>query len=334
MNFNSINLNGKSILITGGTGSFGTEFIKIVLSNFKPKRLVIYSRDEQKQHDLSIKYNPQKYKCLRFFIGDVRDAERLEMAMKNIEIVVHAAAMKHVPTAEYNPFECINTNVYGAENIVRASLKNKVKKIINISTDKACNPINLYGASKLAAEKIFIAANNLTGKLSTKFSVVRYGNVLGSRGSVVNVWKDLIKKNSKEIPITDPEMTRFWIPIHEGVNFVLNCLKRMHGGEIFVPKIPSMKLSNFASALYPKIKKKVIGIRPGEKLHEVLINSDDYKMTIEMKDSYIIYSNIITTNEKDLKRKNIKKVKNNFIYQSNTNKKQLNINQLKKLIKK
>lgn len=285
-------LTGCSVLVTGGTGSFGRAFVHVLLNHQKPKRLVVFSRDEQKQdsmmRELQAAYSRETLDCMRFFIGDVRDASRLELAMRGIDIVVHAAALKIVPTAEYNPFECILTNVHGAENVVKASLRTKVSKVIALSTDKAVNPINLYGASKLAADKIMVAANYLSGGEPPRFSVVRYGNVIGSRGSVVPLFEALVKRGAKAIPITDPRMTRFWITLEQGVNFVLSSLEMMRGAEIFIPKIPSMNIADLANAIAPGLPHQVIGIRPGEKLHEVLITEDDARMTLELDDRYVI----------------------------------------------
>ncbi len=285
-------LSGQSILITGGTGSFGRAFVRRIMQSNPPRRLVVFSRDEQKQETMERELrgllSAESFGRLRFFIGDVRDKSRLELAMHDVDCVVHAAALKIVPVAEYNPFECILTNVHGAENVVKAALRSKVKKVIALSTDKAANPINLYGASKLAADKIMVAANNLTGTSGTQFTVVRYGNVIGSRGSVVPLFEDLIKRGAKSLPITDPRMTRFWIAIEQGVAFVLSSLAMMQGGEIFVPKIPSMRLADLAKAVAPDMKLEIVGIRPGEKLHEVMITDDDVRMTFELDDRYVI----------------------------------------------
>ncbi len=277
--------NDKSILITGGTGSFGKAFTKLLLEEHKPRRVVIYSRDEFKQFEMAQIFDAD---CMRYFIGDVRDSQRLEMAMREIDLVVHAAALKQVPTAEYNPFECIRTNVMGAENVVRAAITNGVHQVVALSTDKAANPINLYGASKLASDKIFVAGNNLSGTVGTRFSVVRYGNVVGSRGSVVPFFRKLIDDGANHLPITDERMTRFWITLEQGVRFVMSSFGIMHGGEVFVPKIPSMKVVDLARAMAPKLPHEVIGIRPGEKLHEVMVPEDDSRNTIELKDRYII----------------------------------------------
>ena len=284
----NMNLDGKRILITGGTGSFGRQFIRNALDRYTPERLAVFSRDEMKQSELQQEFPQSSYPFLRFFIGDVRDAERLEAAMRGIQIVIHAAAMKQVPTAEYNPFECVRTNIHGAENVVNASIRAGVQKVIALSTDKAANPINLYGATKLASDKIFIAGNNMSGENGPRFSVVRYGNVLGSRGSVVPYFKQLIAQGAKRLPITDPRMTRFWITIDQGVDFVLASLARMRGGEIFVPKLPSMKMTELANAMLPGCDLDIVGIRPGEKLHEVMVPHDDARMTLEFEDHYVI----------------------------------------------
>ena len=278
--------NNKSILITGGTGSFGNRFVETILKRYNPKRLVIFSRDELKQFEMSGKF--QEYKeIIRFFIGDVRDFNRLKEATRGIDIVIHAAAMKHVPIAEYNPMECIKTNIYGAENVIKSALENNVEKVIALSTDKAANPINLYGASKLASDKLFVAANNMSGN-RTKFSVVRYGNVVGSRGSVVPFFKKLIDKGSDSLPITHKDMTRFWITLQQGVDFSLKSAEIMRGGEIFIPKIPSVRIIDLANAMAPGLPIKEIGIRPGEKLHEVMCPADDSHLTIGFKNYFVI----------------------------------------------
>jgi UDP-N-acetylglucosamine 4,6-dehydratase len=285
-------MRGLSLLVTGGTGSFGKYFVKRVLDALEPKRLVVFSRDELKQSDMAEALSPRKYSALRYFLGDVRDRDRLEMALRGIDVVVHAAALKQVPAAEYNPFECIHTNILGAENLVRASIAANVKKVVALSTDKAVNPINLYGASKLAADKIFVAANNLSGESGPKFSVVRYGNVVGSRGSVVPYFRKLIAEGAAALPITHPDMTRFWITLPQGVDFVLNAIRIMQGGEIFVPKIPSMSVAGVAKALAPELPLATIGIRPGEKLHETLITEDDARSTFDLGDRYVITPSI------------------------------------------
>ncbi len=285
---NFIDLTGKTILVTGGTGSFGKQFIRTVLDRFQPRRCIVFSRDEQKQYEMGLEIPIERYPAIRYFLGDVRDVDRLELAMRDIDYVVHAAAIKHVPTAEYNPFECVMTNVHGAQNIVKAAIRTGVKRVIALSTDKAANPINLYGATKLASDKIFIAANNLAGADGCRFSVVRYGNVIGSRGSVIPFFKQLIADKKDHLPITDDRMTRFWITLQQGVNFVLSSLQMMHGGEIFVPKIASMKVVDVANCMGPGLPHKIIGIRPGEKLHEVMVPEDDARTTFEIDDRYII----------------------------------------------
>ncbi|OPX56826.1 UDP-N-acetylglucosamine 4,6-dehydratase [Oceanospirillum multiglobuliferum] len=277
--------NNKVILITGGTGSFGKMYSKILLEKFKPRKIIIFSRDELKQFEMQQVYNAD---CMRYFIGDVRDQQRLMEAMDGVDYVIHAAAMKQVPAAEYNPMECIKTNIYGAENVIKAAIAHKVDKVIALSTDKAANPINLYGATKLASDKLFVAGNNMVGGRRTRFAVVRYGNVVGSRGSVVPFFKRLISDGASELPITHPDMTRFMITLRQGVEFVLKNFERMQGGEIFVPKIPSMKMTDLATALAPALGQKIIGIRPGEKLHEIMCPADDSHLTLEFSDHYVI----------------------------------------------
>lgn len=277
--------NDKSILITGGTGSFGKNFIKILLAKYKPSKVIVFSRDELKQFEMQQIYNDE---CIRYYIGDVRDKYRLIQAMRGVDYVVHAAALKQVPAAEYNPMECIKTNINGAQNVIDAAIECNVKKVIALSTDKAANPINLYGATKLASDKLFVAANNLVGEKETRFSVVRYGNVVGSRGSVVPFFKGLIARGETELPITDERMTRFWLKLEDGVAFVLKNFQRMQGGEIFIPKIPSMRIMDLAEAIAPGMKTKIIGIRPGEKLHEIMCPADSYYLTIEFDDHYVI----------------------------------------------
>jgi len=279
----------QTILITGGTGSFGKKYIKIILEKFKPKKIIVLSRDELKQFEMQQIFNKS---CMRYFIGDVRDASRLNEAMEGVDFVIHAAAMKQVPAAEYNPMECIKTNIYGAENVIKAAIKNNVKKIIALSTDKAANPINLYGATKLASDKLFVAANNMVGSRETRFSVVRYGNVIGSRGSVVPFFEKLIADGATELPITHEDMTRFMITLDDGVAFVLKNFERMQGGEIFIPKIPSMKMTELAKAMAPNLPTKVVGIRPGEKLDEIMCPADDSHLTYEFDDHYVIAPSI------------------------------------------
>tara|TARA_B100001123_G_scaffold446324_1_gene600409 strand:- start:579 stop:1544 length:966 start_codon:yes stop_codon:yes gene_type:complete len=276
--------------VTGGTGSFGKAFVRTVLNRSAPRKLIIFSRDEAKQYEMQNNPAYGSDKRLRFFLGDVRDVNRLEMSFRDVDYVVHAAALKQIPAAEYNPFECIRTNVHGAENVVTAAIRAGVQKVIALSTDKAANPINLYGASKLASDKIFVAAKNLTGTGPPYFSVVRYGNVIGSRGSVIPLFRKLLQDNAKTLPITDERMTRFWITLEQGVEFVLSCAGIMRGGEIFVPKIPSMKITDLAAVIAPKLPYQIVGIRPGEKLHEEMITEDEARSTVELPDRYVIRS--------------------------------------------
>jgi UDP-N-acetylglucosamine 4,6-dehydratase len=279
----------KVILITGGTGSFGHKYTETLLRRYKPKKIIIFSRDELKQFEMQRIFDQP---CMRYFIGDVRDKERVAQACNGVDFIIHAAALKQVPAAEYNPTECIRTNINGAENVINAAIANKVQRVIALSTDKAANPINLYGATKLASDKLFVAANNMVGQKFPRFSVVRYGNVVGSRGSVVPFFKSLVEEGALEIPITDPNMTRFWITLQQGVDLVLKGFERMYGGEIFVPKIPSVKLTVLADAIAPGIPRKVVGIRPGEKLHEKMIPRDDSYRTVEFSDHYVITPSI------------------------------------------
>jgi len=322
----------KSILITGGTGSFGKQYVETILKRFKPKKIIIYSRDELKQFEMQQKFNAPE---MRYFIGDVRDAERLSQAMRGADYVIHAAALKQVPAAEYNPMECVKTNIHGAQNVIKAAIENEVEKVIALSTDKAANPINLYGATKLVSDKLFVAANNITGGHRTRFSVVRYGNVVGSRGSVVPFFKKLITEGAKEIPVTDPRMSRFWISLQDGVNFVLRNFERMQGGEVFVPKIPSMRITDLAEAIAPGMPVKVIGIRPGEKLHEIMVPADDSHLTLEFEEHYVIkpaisftypidYSTDVTGNKGSL-------VAPGFEYNSGTNPDFLTVEQLREM---
>lgn len=275
----------KSVLITGGTGSFGKTYARKLLENHNPKKIIIYSRDELKQSEMAQNFTDER---MRFFIGNVRDRDRLNLAMNGVDIVIHAAALKQVPAAEYNPMECIKTNIHGAENVVMAAIQNDVERVIALSTDKAANPINLYGATKLASDKLFVSANNMVGQGRTRFSVVRYGNVVGSRGSVVPFFKKLLVSGAAVLPITHSEMTRFWITLDQGVDFVLKNFGRMHGGEIFVPKIPSIRIMDLAEAYAPGVKTEIIGIRPGEKLHEIMCPADDSHLTLEFNDHYVI----------------------------------------------
>ena len=330
--------NNKSILITGGTGFFGKNFVKKLFKNYKPRRLIIFSRDETKQYEMQIDKDFKKYlKFLRFFIGDVRDVDRLRLAMRNVDFVIHAAALKHVPSAEYNPTECIRTNVSGAENVIRSSIDCNVKKVIALSTDKAANPINIYGATKLASDKLFVAANNLSGLDGPKFSVVRYGNVFASRGSVVPFFRELVKNKNEFFPITHEKMTRFVITIDKAIDLVFKSFKFIVGGEIIIPKIPSIKIVDLAKALDKTKKIKIVGIRPGEKLHEILCPADDSRLTIEFKNHYII---VPSTNFENRKKEYLKNrvneigkfVKSDFIYESGKNPKFLDIKEIKKLL--
>ena len=284
-------MKNKSILITGGTGSFGQKFVEFALKELSPKKLVVFSRDELKQFDMSSKFPESKYPCMRYFIGDVRDRNRVMRALSGIDIVVHASAMKQIVAAEYNPTECIATNVLGAQNIIDAAIENGVQKVVALSTDKAANPINLYGATKLCSDKLFVAANNLSGEQRTRFSVVRYGNVAGSRGSVIPFFKRLVAEGKKTLPITHTDMTRFIITLDQGVRLVANTFQTMHGGEIIVPKLPSIKITDLIPLLGSGLDYEVIGIRPGEKLHEVMIPEEEIRNSIDMGDHYIIQPN-------------------------------------------
>lgn len=324
-------LKNKTILVTGGTGSFGTVFIEKILKEYSPEKVIVFSRDEFKQFEMEKKF--KKYKNIRFFLGDVRDQIRLERAFQNVDIVIHAAALKQVPSAEYNPIEHIKTNVYGAENVINAAINKKVKHVVALSTDKAVNPINLYGATKLCSDKLFIAANNYSGKSGTKFSVVRYGNVIGSRGSVIPFFLKMKEKGI--IPITDKRMTRFWITLKESVKFVIFCLCNMRGGEIFISKIPSMLITDLAKAIAPDCKIKLIGIRPGEKLHELMIPSDEARNTIEFKKFFIICSNKqVSKSFKNIKYNNEvgNLVDNTFAYSSDNNEQWMGVQDLKKCL--
>jgi UDP-N-acetylglucosamine 4,6-dehydratase len=321
---------GKSILVTGGTGSFGKAFIKTLLTKHRPRRIAVYSRDELKQFEMQQEFNSPE---MRYFIGDVRDRERLTMAMRGVDYVVHAAALKQVPAAEYNPMECVKTNVYGAENVVHAALACNVDQVIALSTDKAANPINLYGATKLCSDKIFVAANNIAGGINTSFSVVRYGNVVGSRGSVVPYFRKLITNGTDHLPVTHQDMTRFWITLEQGVRFVTDSFERMRGGEIFVPKIPSVRIVDLARAMAPTLPQKIIGIRPGEKLHEIMCPRDDSHLTLEFDDHYVIKPSITFSNREngfDKNRKNERgtPVMQGFEYNSGDNSHFLNIEEI------
>ncbi len=328
-----LDLNNKSILVTGGTGSFGKKFVEMILQKFpKVKRLVIYSRDELKQYEMAQTFSHEKYNCIRYFIGDVRDKERLMRALEGIDIVIHAAALKQVPAAEYNPMECIKTNILGAENIINAAIDCGVKKVVALSTDKAAAPINLYGATKLCSDKLFVAANNMKGLHDIVFSVVRYGNVIGSRGSVVPFF--LEKRKSGVLPITHVEMTRFNITLEEGVDMVLYALENAWGGEIFVPKIPSFKITDLATAVAPACEQKIVGIRPGEKIHEEMITETDSLVTLEFDKYYVITPSTpqweVTEMIQKLKGK---RVEIGFKYNSGTNNEWLNVEQLRESIR-
>ena len=333
-------LKNKSILVTGGSGSLGTALVKYIIDKrLRPKRFIIYSRDELKQSELKQKFPEEKYKFMRYFLGDVRDSNRLDEALKEVDIVIHAAALKQVPSAEYNPIEIIKTNILGAQNVINSCIKNKIHKVIALSTDKAANPVNLYGATKLASDKLFVAANNIVGRNITKFSVVRYGNVANSRGSVIPIFKNILDTNKSFFPITDIEMTRFWITLDEGINFIFKSLDKMYGGEIFVPKIPSFKVIDLAKALDFSKKIKIIGIRPGEKIHEVMCPKDDNHLVLEFKNHYIIkpsikFYQVKTDYVVDATGEKGKKVNREFEYNSKINKHYLKITELKKLLKK
>jgi UDP-N-acetylglucosamine 4,6-dehydratase len=314
----------KVVLITGGTGSFGRRLVQTLLTRHDPKKIIILSRDELKQYemrcDLEERFDAHKMAKLRFFLGDVRDRQRLQLAFRGVDIVIHAAALKQVPAAEYNPSECIATNINGAENVVWACLNNRVQRVVALSTDKACSPVNLYGATKLASDKIFVAANNLAGDIGTRFCAVRYGNVVGSRGSVVPYFKRLLAGGANELPITDARMTRFWISLDQGVEFVLSSLEIMQGGEIFVPKIPATLVTDLALAMAPDASHRMIGIRPGEKLHEMMISADDARSTIELDDRYVIEPEFVEYQRKSFdKVRGAQKVAEGFSYASDNN---------------
>ena len=322
----------KSVLITGGTGSFGRRLVDTLLRHSRARRVIVFSRDEYKQYEMQQNLASIGLDRMRFFIGDVRDADRLEMATRGVDFIVHAAALKQVPAAEYNPFECIRTNVSGAENVVRAAIRNNVPRVLALSTDKAANPINLYGASKLASDKIFIAGNNLAGAGSSRFAVVRYGNVVGSRGSVIPMFKKLIEEGADFLPVTDQRMTRFWLTLQQGVNFVITSLGLMYGGEIFVPKIPSMRITELAQALAPDLPLRVVGIRPGEKLHEVMITEDDSRQTLDLSDRYVIEPSFAWWQRDCYSSSGATPVAEGFRFASDTNEDWLDADRLKALI--
>ena len=323
-------LDNKNILVTGGTGSFGKKLIATIFDKYKPKQVIVFSRDELKQFEMRDTFPTEKFP-IKYFIGDVRDRERLYRVTYGMDFIVHAAAMKQVPTAEYNPFEVVKTNINGAQNVIEAALENGIKRVVALSTDKACSPINLYGATKLTSDKLFAAANHWQGSHQVAFSVVRYGNVVGSRGSVIPFF--IKKKAEGVLPITHESMTRFWITLEQGVEFVLNCLQQMHGGELFVPKIPSMNIMDLAKAIAPEAKTEIIGIRPGEKIHEVMISSDDALNTLEFESHYVIQpAHPWWDNLKYIKIKGGKEVENDFVYSSDNNSDWLTVDRLKQYI--
>ena len=317
----------KVVLITGGTGSFGKKLVRILLDEYNPAKVIVYSRDELKQHEMrSAGYDAPN---LRYFIGDVRDLERLRRAFDGVDIVVHAAALKQVPACEYNPMEAIKTNILGSSNVIDAALDTDVSRVIALSTDKAVNPVNLYGATKLAAEKLFIQSNAYAGGRNTRFSCVRYGNVVGSRGSVVPVF--LRQRETGEVTVTDDRMTRFWISLEQGVRFVIRCTEQMHGGEVFVPKIPSMTIVDLAKTIAPQAEIKVVGIRPGEKLHEVLISEDEARTTVELEDMFVVQPAEALWFGRDWENKG-KLITDDYRYASNTNEEWLTVDQIKTII--
>ena len=328
-------LTNKSILVTGGTGSFGQKFIETALSQLKPKRLVVFSRDELKQYEMAQRLPESKYPALRYFIGDVRDRARVVRALAGVDVVIHAAAMKHITAAEYNPTECIATNILGAQNVIDAAIENDVERVIALSTDKAANPINLYGATKLCSDKLFIAANNLAGRHRTRFAVVRYGNVMGSRGSVIPYFKKLARDGAKALPITHPDMTRFVITLEQGVDFVLTCLGSMLGGEVFVPKLPSMRVIDLVPLILPKGGQEIVGIRAGEKLHEVMIPGEEARNCVDMGDHYILqpghhWWNVSAFLERV--REQGHPITDSFEYASNTNDRWVSKDELRALV--
>jgi UDP-N-acetylglucosamine 4,6-dehydratase len=327
-------LNGKTILITGGTGSFGRAFVDAVTRAYTPRKLIVFSRDELKQYEMAQAFPSERWPFMRWFIGDVRDGPRLEMAMRDVDYVIHAAALKHVTVAEYNPFECIKTNVMGAENVVNAAIARGVKRVVALSTDKAANPINLYGASKLAADKIFVAAEAMAGASETRFSVVRYGNVVGSRGSVAPFFQKLAAEGATDLPITDLRMTRFWITLGQGVNFVLSALEQMRGAEIFVPKIPSMRTTELASAIAPSLPHRIVGIRSGEKLHEIMIPEDDARSTVELVDRFVILPSHDMAKRQAYLDAGARPVPDGFSYCSNQNQERLDAAGLQRMLQR
>lgn len=322
---------GKKILVTGGTGSFGKKFVEIILKEHNPEKLIVFSRDELKQFEMAQMFSEKDYRCLRYFIGDVRDKDRLYRAFYGINYVVHAAAIKQVPTAERNPFEAVQTNIIGAENIINAAIDCGIEKVVALSTDKASNPVNLYGATKLCSDKLFIAGNSYSGWRKTRFCVVRYGNVIGSRGSVIPYFKKM--RETGTIPITDPRMTRFWISMEEGVRFVIRCLESAEGGDLYVPKIPSMNIMDLAKAIAPDCRYEIIGIRPGEKIHEVLVTEDDSRHTLEFDDHFIIEPEFHWLMPKAHRANGGKPLQEGFVYASNTNDSWLTVGQLEQLVR-
>ena len=322
-------LNDKNILITGGTGSFGKKLTEIILKKYKPRRLIIFSRDELKQFEMSQTYSMDQYPCIRYFIGDVRDKERLNRAFYNVDYVIHAAAMKQVPAAEYNPFEAVKTNIIGAQNVINVAIDQGIHKVMALSTDKAANPVNLYGATKLCSDKLFIAGNTYGSHKETIFSVVRYGNVMGSRGSVIPFF--LKVKDQGYLPITDPNMTRFWITLEQAVEFVLVCLEKMCGGELFVPKIPSMNIMDLANAIAPECETRIVGVRPGEKIHELMISRDDARQTLELDNFYVIQPQFNYWTRRSSWDEG-RKVPDDFEYDSGSNPWRLSIEEMQEML--
>lgn len=320
--------NNKTLLITGGTGSFGQKCTDYILRNYAPRKLIIFSRDEMKQWEMSQSFPQERFDCMRYFIGDVRDRDRLYRALNGVDFVIHAAALKIVPTAEYNPFEYIQTNVIGGQNIIDAAIDNQVQRVIALSTDKASNPINLYGATKLCSDKLFLAGNAYSGTSKTKFSVIRYGNVVGSRGSVIPFFRKM--RETGVLPITDPRMTRFWITLEQGVQFVLKSMEKMRGGEIFIPKLPSMNIMDLAQALAPECKTEIVGIRPGEKIHEVLLPQDEAKYGVEHNGFYIVRTRQSPQKRKEME--NCTPLPDEFEYSSGTNQRWLSVEELKQMV--
>ncbi len=322
---------GKDILITGGTGSFGQKCVSVLLARYRPRRLIIYSRDELKQFEMQMRFNEP---AMRYFIGDVRDGERLKTAMKHVDFVIHAAALKQVPAAEYNPMECIKTNIHGAANVINAALEANVEKVVALSTDKAANPVNLYGATKLVSDKLFVAANNVAGGQRTRFAVVRYGNVVGSRGSVVPFFQRMVAEGADHLPITDVRMTRFWISLQQGIEFVLRAFERMNGGEIFVPMIPSVRVIDLAEAIAPELPIRVVGIRPGEKVHEIMCPQDDSHLTMRFADHFVIKPTIkFFSHDVDYSMNKLgehgRPVSEDFVYSSGANEHFLSVPQIR-----